>query len=598
MRRLLPLVMIRRGLVPLAVAVLTAAAFLPTLAGSFLNWDDNVNFLDNPAYRGLGREQVHWPFTSVFFGHYIPLTRLSWSLNWALGGMDPWGYHLANVLLHAANAVLFYFMARRLLAAALADGAQAGRRGADLCAAAAVAALVFGVHPLRVEPVAWITGRADVLCAFFVLLTTWAYLRAVEAEGPARRGLVLVAAVTLAAALLSKGAALPFVGALLLLDVYPLRRLRRLGVWPLVREKIPLLLVTLAGAGGVIYAVRHGAVLTQISEHGGLARLAAAAYSFLMAPFRVIWPASLSPLYEMPARISALEPRFALALAGVVLVTVVLIGLRRQWPGGLAAWAFSVLMLAPTSAVVRQGADLAPDRYSYLSAMGFAVLAGGAALGVIRLVQRGTVTRSMGWSATLAGIIALVGLGITSWSYSQVWRESETLWRWAVELDPDCSVCHGKLGESALGGPAGQTRAVEAEGLFRRAIALRPDLPDAYHNLGTALVLQGRYAEAESPLRGYMERAPWSASGPERLGLVYLLEGRYEVAVPLLRIAFVRKPDAPDLRRYLVQALEGQAQALQAKGRGGEAETLLAEVRGMSAVSPEATRESRPSPRP
>jgi len=204
----------------------------------------------------------------------------------------------------------------------------------------------------------------------------------------------------------------------------------------------------------------------------------------------------------------------------------------------------------------------------------------------------------MGWSAKLAGLIALVDLGITSWSYSQVWGESETLWRWAVELDPDCSVCHGQLGESALGGPAGQTRAVEAEGLFRRAIALRPDLPDAYHNLGTALVLQGRYSEAESPLRGYMERAPWSASGPERLGLVYLLEGRYEVAVPLLRIAFVRKPDAPDLRRYLVQALEGQAQALHAQGRGGEAETLLAEVRAMSAVLPEATRESRPSPRP
>jgi hypothetical protein len=82
-----------------------------------------------------------------------------------------------------------------------------------------------------------------------------------------------------------------------------------------------------------------------------------------------------------------------------------------------------------------------------------------------------------------------------------------------------------------------------------------------------------------------MERAPWSASGPERLGLVYLLERRYEAAVPLLRIAFARKPDAPDLRRYLVQALEGQAQALQAQGRGGEAETLLAEVRTVSAVS-------------
>ena len=162
----------------------------------------------------------------------------------------------------------------------------------------------------------------------------------------ARRGLVLVAAVTLAAALLSKGAGLPFVGALLLLDVYPLRRLRRLGGWPVVREKVPLLLVTLAGMGGIIYAVRHGAVITQISEHGSLARLSAAAYSFLIAPFRVIWPAALSPLYEMPARISPLEPRFALALAGVVLVTVVLIRLRERWPGGLAAWTFSVLMLS------------------------------------------------------------------------------------------------------------------------------------------------------------------------------------------------------------------------------------------------------------
>lgn len=590
--------MTRRGLVPLAVAVLTAAAFLPTLAGSFLNWDDNVNFLDNPAYRGLDREHIRWAFTSVFFGHYIPLTRLTWSLDWVLGGMNPRGYHLTNLLLHTANAVLFYFVARRLLAAASSEGAQGGRRGPDLCAAAAVAALVFGIHPLRVEPVAWITGRPDLLCAFFALLTTWVYLRAVQTEGPARRGLILVATVTFAAALLSKGVALPFVGALLILDVYPLRRLPRLGVWLLVREKLPLLLVTLAGAGAVIYAVREGAVLTRISEHGGLARLAAAAYSFLITPFRVIWPASLSPLYEMPARINPLEPRFALGLVGVVVITAVVIGLRRRWPGGLAAWTFSVLMLAPTSAMMRQGADLAPDRYGYLSGMGFAVLVGGGALRLIRLVRRGTLTRFMGWSAALAGSIAIVGLGITSWSYSQVWRESETLWRWAVEVDPDCSVCHGKLGESILGGPAGPTRVAEAEGLLRRAIALRPDLPDAYYNLGTALALQGRYADAESPLRSYMERAPSSASGAERLGLVYLLQGQYEPAVRLLRAAFVKKPDAPDLRRYLVQALEGQARALQAQGRSGEAETLLAEVRVISARSPDAASASDPSPRP
>jgi hypothetical protein len=590
--------MIRRGLIPVAVAVATAAAFLPTLSGAFLNWDDNVNFLANPAYRGLGPDHVRWAFTSVMFGHYIPLTRLTWSFNYILGGMDPWGYHLVNVLLHATNAALVYFVARRLLAAAVADGAQAGRRGPDLSAAAAVAALVFGVHPLRVEPVAWISARADLLCAFFALLTTLIYLRAVEAEGPARRGPLLAAGVTLAAALLSKGAALPLVGALLVLDLYPLRRLGRLGPWPLVREKLPLLLVTLGAAGGVLYALRHGAVLTGIAEHDGLARLAAVAHTFVITPLRMICPASLSPLYEMPSRISLLEPRFGLAAAGLAVATAVLVGLRRWWPGGLAAWTFSILMLAPTSAVVRQGADLAPDRYSYLSGLGFAVLIGGAALAVIRLVGSRILTRSMGWAFAFAGLVALAGLGIASWSYGQVWRDSETLWRWAVEVDPDCSVCHGKLGESALAGPGGQARAEEAEGLFRHAIALRPDLPDAYFNLGTALVFQGRYAEAEAPLRGYMERAPWSSSGPERLGLLYLLERRYEAAVPLLRTAFALMPDSPDLRRHLIEALEGQARALQARGRAGEADAFLAEAREMATAAPEAVRESRPPASP
>jgi len=165
-------------------------------------------------------------------------------------------------------------------------------------------------------------------------------------------------------------------------------------------------------------------------------------------------------------------------------------------------------------------------------------------------------------------------------------------------VDPDCSICHGKLGESALGGPAGRTRVVEAEALFRRAIALRPDLPDAYYNLGTALALQGRYAEAEAPLRTYLERVPSSASGAERLGLVYLLQRRYEPAMPLLRTAFVLKPRTADLRGYLVQALEGQAQELRAQGRGGEAEMLLAEVRAISALSLEAVPAAGPSPRP
>ncbi len=571
--------MSRHSLVPVVVAALTTICFIPALSGSFLNWDDNVNFLDNPAYRGLGREQIHWAFTSVLFGHYVPLTRLSWSLNYVTGGLDPWGYHLLNLLLHAANAILFYLVARRLLAAAAGDGSQHGRGAPELAAAAAVAALVFGAHPLRVEPVAWISARPDLLCAMFVLVTTWAYLRAVEDPGTARRGPLLVSVAALAAALLSKGVALPFVAGLLLLDVYPLRRLARLGWGALLREKMPHLLVTIVGAGIIVHAVRQGAVLTGAADYGVVARLTVAAYSFVATLVRFVWPAALSPLYEMPLRVSPVEPRFGLAVGATVLVTALLIVLRHRWPAALAAWTFSMLMLAPTSAAVRRGVDLAPDRYTYLAGTGFALLVGGAVLAGTRLVRRGALSRRVARAATVTGVVAIVGLGATSWSLSEIWRESETLWGWAVELDPTCSTCHGKLGESVLS--ASNARAVEAEGLFRRAIALRPDLPEAHFNLGTALVLQGRYAEAETPLRDYMERVPQAASGPERLGLVYLLERRYEAAIPLLRSALTQRPDAPGLRGYLVQALQGRARELETQGRGADAKPLLAESQAL-----------------
>jgi hypothetical protein len=568
---------------PLVVALVSGVCFLPALSGSFLNWDDNVNFLDNPAYRGLGLEQVRWAASTVLFAHYIPLTRLTWSANYALGGLVPWGYHLVNLALHAANAAIFYFVALRLLTAAVGDSAPQRRRRPDLAVPAAVAALVFGVHPLRVEPVAWVSARADLLCALFTLLAVWSYLRAVEHGGPARSPDIALSTLAFMAALLSKGVALPLPAALFLLDVYPLRRVFRLGWRPLVREKIPLLLVMVAGAVAVGYAVLHGAVLTQMSAYGLIARITAMTYGCIVSLSRFLWPAALSPLYEMPARISLLEPRFGLAVMAAVLLTALLIVLRHRWPGGLAAWIFSVLMLAPTSAAVRQGADLAPDRYSYVAGLGFAVLVGGAALAVIRLVRRGAFSRA---GAGLLGIIAIVGiaaLGTASWSYAEVWRESETLWRWAVEVNPDCSVCHGKLGESVLVARDGMRRATEAEASFRRAIALRPDLPDAYFNLASALVLQERYREAEEPLRSYTARAPENAAEAERLGLQYLRQMRYEAAIPFLRTAMGQRPDAPGPRASLADALQGHARELHAQGQIIEADRLAAESRSLSA---------------
>ena len=567
-----------RVFIPIAIALVTACCFLPALSGPFLNWDDDVNFRLNRDYRGLGWAQVRWAFTSVLFGHYMPLTRLTFSLNWALGGLDPFGYHLLNVLLHAANAALFYLVARRLLSAAVGGGGQDRRDDAGVCAAAAVAALVFGVHPLRVEPVAWISGRADLLCTTFVLLTAWLYLRAVAGT---RSRLLVGPTLALAAALLAKGSALPLPAALLLLDVYPLRRLRDRGAVALVREKIPLFVVAAAAAAANLHASRHGAVLTGGADSDAGTRLVVAAYSFVMSAARFVWPWGLQPVYEMPARVTVMEPRFGLAVAALVGVTLVLVLLRRRWPAGLAAWTFSALMLAPLSMAVRKTTDLAPDRYSYLAGLGFAVVAGGAVLGLFGLVRAGVLARPVGRLAAVACVGVIAGLGVMSWGGSEMWKDPETLWRWAIEWDPACGICHDKLGESVLGDPAEPLRAAEAEGLFRRAIALRPDRPGAYFNLGTALLAQGRYAEAEPPLRSYAERVPRSVRGQERLGRAYLAQNRFEDAIPPLRTALARQPETPEFRTYLSQALEGRARQLQAHGLGTEAESLLTESRAL-----------------
>src|SRR5437879_5085300 len=173
-----------RWLAPLLVVLCTLAAFLPTLQNQFVNWDDDKNFLDNHHYRGLTWQQLSWMWTTFHMGQYIPLTWMTLGMDYLFWGMNPLGYHLVSLLLHAANAVVFYFVVLWLLTSALPGPSE---RGHSLAASAAFAALVFAIHPLRVESVAWVTERRDVLSGLFYLLTILVYLRACKHAEPGRR---------------------------------------------------------------------------------------------------------------------------------------------------------------------------------------------------------------------------------------------------------------------------------------------------------------------------------------------------------------------------------------------------------------------------
>ena len=550
---------------PFIIFTAVFVCFLSTLDGQFLNWDDDINFLDNQGFRGLDWVQLRWMWTETLMGHYIPITWMSLGLNYTLGGMNPWGYHLGNMLIHAMNALVFYFVARRLLIASGVSG------GPPLLWGASFAALVFGVHPLRAESVAWITERRDVLCGLFFLLAVLAYL--VSLDAGARRGWRFASIAAFGAALLCKAQAVPLPVALLILDVYPLRRLARDGWRRLALEKLPYLALSIIGGSIAILAVKNGATFTDYAQYGPSARLAMTGYGIVFYPWKWLWPTGLSPLYELPARIEPLSWRFLLPWIVIALVTVLLVGVRRQWPAGLAAWTYSAIMVLPVIGPLHSGNQLAHDRYSYLSGLGFALLSGAGLAWVLWAAARGTLRPLIAQVGLAGATLILLGLGSATWVQASAWRDSESLWRWAVEADSECAICFNNLALAFMA--RGQTR--EAEDALQRSLALREHAMTR-NNLGGVLQVQGRTGEAEREYQHAVRLNPSLGQALANLGELYAKQGRYEDALPPLRRVFQISPTFPRIRANLGQSLRRRGDQLAEAGRPDEAQVLFKEA--------------------
>jgi tetratricopeptide (TPR) repeat protein len=568
-----------RRLAPPLLALVAFVVFLPALHGQFLAWDDDVNLVTNEHYRGLGWPQIQWAFSNVRMGHYIPITWLSFSANYAADGMAPRGYHLVSLLAHAANAVVFYFVARRLIAASRQGGRPADWADATATWGGLAAGLLFAVHPLRVESVAWITERRDVLSGFFFLTAVLTYLRAVEARDRAAPGWMAGSLALFAAGLLCKASIMALPAVLVLLDVYPLRR--GAFTWRhLVAEKAGHWIVGAGGALAALVALEvSGLRITSYGVYGPAARIAMVAYSFWFYPAAWIWPVRLSPLYELPPSVDPLAWRFLGPAVGVVAVTVALWLLRRRWPAGLAAWVYSALMILPISGVVHSGFQLAHDRYSYLSGLGFALLGGGAVAWLLDAARARRVGRPVIAAATGVAVIGLAALAVGAWQQSRIWVNSEALWRWGVAADPRCAVCANNLATVLLNRPS-RTPAelVEAEGLAQRAVAVNPTYDSAYTTHGTILVARQDSRGAEQAFREAMRLAPERPAAAANLGALYARAGRYDEALPLLRAAWAKQPDTQWVRSNLGQALRDRGIGLAGQGRLAESVELLEEA--------------------
>src|SRR2546422_515638 len=539
-------------LVPALIALVTFAAFLPALQNQFVTWDDHENFLDNPHYRGLAWSHLRWMWTT-HRGHYIPLTWMTFGLDYLLWGLNPVGYHLTSLLLHTANAVVFFFLVRRILTLALPSPSE---RGHALVVSAVFAALVFAIHPLRVESVAWVTERRDVLSGLFYLVTILMYLRACEG-GARSRGWYWLSVAVFVCALLSKSMVVNLPVVLLILDVYPLRRLGgALGWWsePARRiyvEKIPFVLLAAAASAIAVMAQSsvHAAIsLAQLSVAG---RLAISTYGLSFYLWKMVAPVNLSPLYELPPTVNPWAPPFIVSYGVVVAITAIVLAFRRRVPGLLAAWVAYVVVLLPVLGIFQSGPQIAADRYTYLASLGWAIL-----------VSAGVLSHWRRRPFLFTGLAACVlfGLGILTWNQVQVWRDSEKLWTHALATYPKSSIAENNLGNVR----ADQSKLAEAIEHYRQALDIDPEHASAHYNLGNVLAQQGKLAEASEHHRQALRLKPDYADAHNNLGNVLAQQGKLAEASEQYQRALQIRPDDADAHNNLGNALAQQGKLSEA----------------------------------
>lgn len=447
----------------LLIAVAVAAAFAPALANGFTNFDDNAYLTDNPLVRSLAPANLLRIFTTTPpHTLFNPLVTLSFAIEYRLWGLEPLGYHAVNLLLHLGNALLAFFLIRALAAPR---------------AAALLASLLFALHPLRVESVAWVTERKDLLSTLFLLLALLAYRRFLKEDS----GRAYLAALLLfAAAVLAKMSALVLPALLLLMDWRLEKRVGRRR-W---LEKIPFAVILLLyGAGGWIGVQAHS------TRFAGGDAAVMAGNSLRLVPFylqKTLWPARLSPHYPTDMRFFMPSPWPGLLLAAALLAATffLLRRLRRDWLWG---WGFFLVALLPTFAVIWNFFPAA-NRYSYLPAVGLShVLALCAWRIGAGLKRRPGAAKA--WAALLACALAL--LAAISFQRCRVWKDSLSLWNDVIAKYPVIPLAfHNRA--SAL---KAVNRLSEAHEDYSRAITLLPHA-SFFWNRGLLQLQRGREAEA------------------------------------------------------------------------------------------------------
>jgi Flp pilus assembly protein TadD len=537
------------------LAAIVWIVFGQTLHFGFENSDDQLYVLQNPGIvGGLSWKNVAATFTHYQCGFYHPLTMLSLMLNYQLGGLQPVGYHLVNVLLHTASVLLLFLVLRQMT-------------GCLWCSA--FVAAVFAVHPLRAESVAWVAERKDVLSAFFFMLALWAYGRYVRKRTAGDRratGDYALLLLFFVMGLLSKPSVvtLPFV--LLLLDYWPLGRLKKAGnraglssMAPLVVEKIPLFLLSVVTSVIVLAGAKSIA-----PAQGGLSlvdRLGNPLVSYVIYLKQLFCPAGLAVFYPfIEAQLTASKMVFAVVLLAAISAAALANRRRPYLPVG---WFWYLGMLVPMIGTVQIGAFAHADRFTYLPQIGLSLV---LAWLVTDLCSSWRYRQAVLGGGGAIIIAALVFLGHRQASY---WQSAETLWSHAVACTTENSFAHNNLG-SALVERGDLDDAIPH---FQEALRITPGNAKAHNNLANMLLKKGDLDGAIGEYQQALQLRPNNAEIHNNLAYALFQNGSADEAISHYQQALQIKPDFINAQSGLAWVL---ATAPQASLRNGNEAVELA----------------------
>jgi tetratricopeptide (TPR) repeat protein len=520
------------------VSLLTFSVYLPSLQNDFVDWDDNIYVYLNPYIQSLDTSFLIWAFSDLLYGNnWHPLTWISHALDYAIWGLNPAGHHLTNNILHSFNTFLVVLLVMRLIVAPRKNANnKLSSPSADrsVLMAAGVTGLLFGLHPLHVESVAWVSERKDLLCAFFFLLTLISYEKYIITE-QARRNLAsrfynkryLLTVLLFLLALLSKPMAVSLPVVLLILDWYPFNRIRSLRtLWASSVEKIPFITLAFFSSVMTILAQKTAIAMKEVLDMS--TRIIVAAQSLVLYLWKMIMPYKLIPLYIYPREVSLLSFQYffpPLIIAGITIASLILAKKNKLL---LAVWAYYIVTLIPVIGIVQVGNQSMADRYTYLPSIGPFLILGLLAAWITMMADKhrrsGTIFRFIGASGAVLLLVVISHLTVKQ---IRVWENTLVLFSHDIEASPDEHYLAYFIRGKAFKGEGQFDRAIKD---FNKTIDLNPYYHQSYHNRASVFAKIGQLDKAIDDYTVSINARPTPDAYYER-GVVFSKQGETDKAI-------------------------------------------------------------------